>query len=331
MHGRVKVKTPAAKEAERKRERDAALQSHRDAWNAVKNLRRCDAAAPDPALIPEHLQLLERLLTKDPDFYTLWNYRRQLLKAMLDASSDERQALIDVELGLTRQCLLIQPKSYSVWSHREWCVRLYAAGEQSPIWRKELKLCNHALSFDERNFHCWDYRRMIVAAACPAIALSDELEYTREKIEENQSNYSAWHYRSTLLLGGASGDRKLSAEQVDSELELVSTAMYLDARDQAVWYYTDWLVDCLPSMLADDGGGGGVADRFRKRLRERLDDLLELELEALGERNVRLAILKLDARAGVESTAEQIARLAELDPLRTNCFPELISALQNSQ
>lgn len=45
--------------------------------------------------------------------------------------------------------------------------------------------------------HCWAYRAW--AAQQAAVSPAAEFAFTTEKILENFSNYSAWHYRSKLL------------------------------------------------------------------------------------------------------------------------------------
>lgn len=50
---------------------------------------------------------------------------------------------------------------------------------------------------DSRNFHCWSYWRLLVDLM--GLSAEDQEAYVLGRIEDNFSNYSAWHERTRVL------------------------------------------------------------------------------------------------------------------------------------
>ena len=73
------------------------------------------------------------------------------------------------------------------------------------MWKDELGLVGLMLGRDERNFHGWAYRRIVVDAMEKGFVgnlrslVEQEFEYTTVMIKSNMSNYSAWHSRTKLI------------------------------------------------------------------------------------------------------------------------------------
>uniref|UniRef100_A0A1A8D5A5 Geranylgeranyl transferase type-2 subunit alpha n=1 Tax=Nothobranchius kadleci TaxID=1051664 RepID=A0A1A8D5A5_NOTKA len=254
MHGRVKVKTTAQQEEEKRKEREKKLKIYVAARDA------CFAKRKEEIYDDEALQLTQQLLSSNPDFATLWNYRREIL-LHLETVKDENevQKIYEAELSFLESCLKVNPKSYGSWHHRGWV----SARLPRPDWARELGLCDRCLSLDDRNFHCWDYRRMVVKVS--GVSVEQELGFTDRLICSNFSNYSSWHYRSTLLPllhpecpEQASPHRepplsppphspqthfhRVCEEQLLKEYELVQNAVFTDPNDQSAWFYYRWLL-----------------------------------------------------------------------------------------
>lgn len=104
--------------------------------------------------------------------------------------------------------------------------------------------------------HCWDYRRLIINKI--GISLCNELNFSTERLNINFSNYSSWHYRSTL--------RKLDSECLEEELELVQNAVFTDPNDSSAWFYLRWI-------LSDRN----VTNEKREELLESLTQLLDMD------------------------------------------------------
>lgn len=235
MHGRIKVRTTAEQAEAKRKERDKKLKIYREATDRINEKRK------NREMDKEALSLTEQVLGGNPDFSTLWNFRREIFLHMKD--DNPQVALQDIcqrELSFLRNCLQVNPKSYSVWYHRQWIMEFMP----QPNWKEELHLCNLFLSYDARNFHCWDYRRYTVNKA--NISPEDEFNFSTEKIKENFSNYSSWHYRSKLLPlihPHKSGDvERVEEDALMKEFDLAQNAFFTDPYDQSAWFYHRWLL-----------------------------------------------------------------------------------------
>ncbi|CAJ0912506.1 20339_t:CDS:2 [Entrophospora sp. SA101] len=106
--------------------------------------------------------------------------------------------------------------------------------------------------------HGWDYRRYVTSKLSSTVddsksIIESEFDFTTVKINQNFSNYSAWHQRSKLL-PLLIEERNYNSEEIktfiDKEFDLVKSAFYTDPDDQSAWLYYWWLV-----------GGDGIQRR----------------------------------------------------------------------
>ncbi|KAI4114871.1 MAG: hypothetical protein LQ345_004424 [Seirophora villosa] len=224
----------------------------------------------------EVLHLTTELLELNPEYYTIWNHRRRLLRASFlektpsedhdgrrpdDASGSDavRRYILD-DLAFLLPLLRKFPKCYWIWNYRLWLLdeaslRLLPASAYE-IWQKELSLVGKMLTLDSRNFHGWGYRRKVVStleklskATNPSSGSMTEVEfnYTTKMIESNLSNFSAWHRRSKLiprLLEERNTPHIERKKFLDQEFELVQRALWADpdSKDQSLWFYHQYLI-----------------------------------------------------------------------------------------
>ncbi|XP_037529766.1 geranylgeranyl transferase type-2 subunit alpha [Rhipicephalus sanguineus] len=231
MHGRVKVKTTAEQEEEKRKEREKKLKIYKAATQRVMEKRQ------NQELDDELLNITAQILQSNPDYTTMWNIRREVFIIHFNKSLKKTVEDGAGELLLTEAALQKNPKSYGAWSHRAWAMQNFPDMD----WVKELRLCNLFLDQDERNFHCWDYRRFVCTHT--KVTAEMELAFTMDRIAANFSNYSAWHYRSSLLPSVHPGPREGTVEEkvLLEEYNLVQNATFTDPGDQSAWFYHRWL------------------------------------------------------------------------------------------
>ncbi|KAF0976786.1 hypothetical protein FDP41_004081 [Naegleria fowleri] len=188
------------------------------------------------------LSKIEKTLYISPEFYTLWNYRKEIITHLTEEneeiknSNEKKKELYEGELQLTQTILSKHHiKSYATWHHRCWIMQKLDSG----YWENDLKLTAQLLSYDNRNFHCWNYRRFILQLLDRKP--SAELEYLYGMLDDVQ-NYSAWHNRSALLVEYSEKESIPFTEVVNQEYDLCTNAFYTEPSNQSAWIYHRWLL-----------------------------------------------------------------------------------------
>lgn len=95
-------------------------------------------------------KLTTNILQWNPDYYTIWNYRRILILNQTSKESidlEQKQKIFINDLLLFLQLIKINPKSYWLWNHRIWCLQTMP----KPDWNAELGLVDKMLTMDARN------------------------------------------------------------------------------------------------------------------------------------------------------------------------------------
>ncbi|XP_065314203.1 geranylgeranyl transferase type-2 subunit alpha-like isoform X2 [Gordionus sp. m RMFG-2023] len=258
MHGRVKSKLNDEQEAREKEEESEKAKIYYDSFKEIIE-KKNDISQHDQVL-----KVIAELLIQNPDIYTLWNIRRTILLNKHNLlTSDEFIEICKTENKLIEASLASNPKSYSCWHHRAWVLTLMPNAD----WKRELDLSSKFLNYDQRNFHCWDHRRFVANKYQSQInsnaeenrqndiILDSELDYTLKKIEQNFSNYSAWHYRSVLWEEKVKMARELEKKDGEKSPQdaliqditskdslILINAIYTDPYDQSAWFYLHWLI-----------------------------------------------------------------------------------------
>lgn len=282
MHDQKKEYESQLSEATKQR-REALIAEFRAAYDEVFALRdKNDLSA-------EALKRVDVLLTINPELYTIFNYRRRILQRLWTPSQEmeaavageNRRNMVVSELKWNGDILKADYKVYSAWLHRRWLLGQLDQGTLAAALAKERKQCEAILTLDKRNFHAWGYRRWVMSQQnaldgidadkrvtdFEAVLELDAQEdaFTQAKIQDNFSNYSAWHsrialfenfataYLNAVARGPDASDASMAIldrilMMIEGDVQLAIKAFFCDAEDQSTWFYMHTLLSAMRTL-----------------------------------------------------------------------------------
>uniref|UniRef100_A0A915MID4 Protein farnesyltransferase/geranylgeranyltransferase type-1 subunit alpha n=1 Tax=Meloidogyne javanica TaxID=6303 RepID=A0A915MID4_MELJA len=149
------------------------------------------------------LELTTTCISLNAANYSVWNYRRKVLRVL--------GLNIEDELKYCETVIGENPKNYQVWYHRRAIV------EESGEYRAELEFTASKLEDDSKNYHAWQHRQWVVEYF--NLFSPEEMDFADSHLKEDLRNNSAWNYRYFICLNLS--DRFQQNQFLQIEIEIL--------------------------------------------------------------------------------------------------------------
>lgn len=241
------------------------------------------------------LHLTSALLTQNPEYYTIWNWRRLLLLDVFNkelassanekpnptpanptptSAQQELSLLISEDLAFLLPLLKQFPKCYWIWNHRSWLLQtatthlLTATSLQ--FWQQELKLVSKMLDLDARNFHGWGYRREVVGNI-EALLQRQQQKQEQEREQQPQKPQSQEQDQPQHP------NDPTTTTLTSSELTYTTTKISANLSNFSAWHYRSQL---LPKALKENLATSGTITTTSTR-QQSAKEMLQAEFDLL--------------------------------------------------
>lgn len=133
----------------------------------------------------EELNYVEEVIIDNPKNYQVWHHRRVIVEWLNDAKE---------ELGFTAKILDMDAKNYHAWQHRQWAIKAFN------LWDEELFFTDKLISQDIRNNSAWNQRFFVLQhTGFTEDVIDRELHYVMNRIKIIKNNESSWNYLRGIL------------------------------------------------------------------------------------------------------------------------------------
>jgi protein farnesyltransferase/geranylgeranyltransferase type-1 subunit alpha len=251
------------------------------------------------------LELTTTCSQLNPANYSVWQFRRNVLKAL--------EKDLEAEFKFTEEMIFENPKNYQIWHHRRVLVDWTSQHD------RELEFTAYILRGDAKNYHAWQHRQWVVEKF--NLFDEDEIDYSTSLLEEDFRNNSAWNYRYFIVenLSNAFKDQKV----VDGEIEFVKGALQRSLCNESSWCY-------LNGLLVNDGiAGHPKILEFCQNLHDK-SDTRSIHLRCLlFDYHKDLIEKSVDKPENSQSALKLLDELLDIDPVRKNYYQYLRERVKN--
>ncbi|XP_023322155.1 protein farnesyltransferase/geranylgeranyltransferase type-1 subunit alpha [Eurytemora carolleeae] len=257
------------------------------------------------------LGLTEDALDLNPANYTVWYYRREVLKSLKSNLKDE--------LAYCREMIEEHPKNYQVWQHR----RVLIEWLQDP--GNELRFTEVILAADQKNYHAWQHRQWVLQAFS---LWKDELEFVERLLDDDIRNNSAWNERFYVV----SQSEGWKNPVVEREIKFVLEKINMVSRNESAWNYLRGVLE----HCEDDELRGELRSRVQNTCQQLLDKgdespyllgfMVELLIQDLENKNLKVSE-QTETLKKIESMCTNLA--TNCDKIRKKYWDYILATVQS--